>query len=53
MVIVVDPRCQPGFRFIGMSIVGLSIYRLVSFVIDKAALMGANDAVGFFGLSLW
>ena len=54
-MVVVDPIGQPYFRFIGIFVVGLVIglNRADGLAIDGAVLIGADVAVGFFGLSLW
>ena len=50
---MVDPISQPHFRFIGISVKGLDINKVMGLAIDGAILIETNIVINFSGLFLW
>ena len=52
LVVVVKLIGQLCFYFIGVSVEGLGINKVMGLAINRVVLIGTNIIIGFFGLSL-
>lgn len=52
-MMVMNPISWPSFHFVGKSIVGLDICKVVGLAMDRALLIREEVAINFFRLFLW